>query len=274
MVAAAVSLTTVDSVYAERALPRGVKAGALEDNLGEKMLYKFLGEGLVSVVAETGLITHFPAASKRLTSGAESSLCFREGIVVASLAWGWKLKAVAIKASSLPATTVSLLLPEDAISAYEEGFFLGEELLELVALPTTATRPQFDSAGLMEMSSFTLASGATALTQVGVSTPLASPADSTAGRGPAYTPTGLGSFETSLVGGAGSWSMAEGGWNAGSLAVGGAPLKRSALEPVLLSLSSTPFVRFFKRELERVRAEDALVADKRELGALREGRAW
>jgi len=36
--------------------------------------------------------------------------------------------------------------------------------------------------------------------------------------------------------------------------------------------SSASLVRAFKRELERVQADDALVADKRELGALREGR--
>jgi len=45
----------------------------------------------------------------------------------------------------------------------------------------------------------------------------------------------------------------------------------SLLSTVAVKLSSAPFVRAFKQELERVRAEDVLVADKRELGALREG---
>jgi len=38
-------------VAASQVLPRGVKVGALEDDLGEKMLYKFLGEGLGLVMS-------------------------------------------------------------------------------------------------------------------------------------------------------------------------------------------------------------------------------
>ena len=49
-------------------------------------------------------------------------------------------------------------------------------------------------------------------------------------------------------------------------------LGSSSLSVPVLPPSSTPAaIRDFNRELKRVRAEEALVADKRELGALREG---
>jgi len=44
------------------------------------------------------------------------------------------------------------------------------------------------------------------------------------------------------------------------------------VETGAVAAASSAVVRAFNRELERVRAEEALVANRRELGALREGR--
>jgi len=209
-------------------LPREVKVGGLEGVL-EKMLYKFLGEGLVSVEA-------------MLPSKVDSAVIL--GLPVAAVVAGVVKTSsmISLEAASTPVPTT--VPSKDLVPVVTEAGLTMHPSIVALVLPLLIA--ELASVVALEVVSRTLFPPAV------WPVPLAAMVVPSGGSIPAVI-------------------------TSGEVFSGRAPEARTSdgvtvLSTVSVKQSSVLFVRAFKQELERVRAEDALVADRRELGALREGR--
>jgi len=219
----------------------------LEGVLEAKMLYRFLGGGVsrgAVSVSELGLAV-VPEERGKLwalvVAMSDSTLIFGPSATVVGVA------AVGAASSGLGTPTSS-------------GKSFGSASVALEVDSTIIFGPSAPVIGMVSV--------AMLLPQVGVTSALAA--------GPRPVPTALAAARVlpreAAVGGSWGWAgSAAVPWSAGtSTSVSTVAL---AALPVGSSVVSATFKPALNRELERrVRAEDAMVADKRELGALREGR--
>jgi len=306
---AKVVATVAGALIAGLVLPSGVKVGDLEGIL-EKMLYKFLGEGLVSVeamllpilgsrgimrlpVAVAGVVKAVPATSTyNFLEEVEGSTSVPEGRlspVGASSTVGYTVESVEGVAvalplpATLPPSTVPSLLrpirssisfpvplgvltvPESDLSAPGGRFFLEEKLALVALLKLVGSPPSVETVGIPAIVSLLsprgISSGVGA-TATDESKPLLEedagpPARPVTGSATAVLPR-----SSKLAGLIPDAWAARGGGKSSVPAIAVTPLEAASL------LSAVLFACSRNRELDRVRAEEALVAAKRELGDL------